>query len=342
MTTFGAIRWDAWYSEEPNAPALYTANSLSPAKFQNRAPFFTQVLSPNRIRFQWSVSTMEQEINFAVMGGLSYWAFLRYNSPDPMTKGLELYQQASNKSLLKWCSIEGTNTLGGTGGYIAQSARLVAEMQQSNYQRVMSNRPLIYIYHTASQVATWWSGNIANFKTAIDRIRADAIAAGLQNPYIVVMEGGGTAANALRISLGADAITNYTTRIPDNLAQPFSVLNTATLAYWDELRLTGSPIVPICQMGWDRRPRIERPVFWERVNQKPFFRNLKYFDPATNAQLVSQIQSALNYVSTYPVACESDTILAYAWNEFDEGGWLCPTLDDPTGARLAAIAQVLI
>jgi hypothetical protein len=284
---------------------------------------------------------MEQEIDFAAAGGLSYWAFLRYNSPSSMTMGLDLYHQASNKTDVKWCSIEGTNTLGGTSGYIVQSARLVAEMQQPNYQTVLSGRPLMYIYYDAAQIASWWSGNITNFRTAVDRIRSDAVAAGLPNPYIVIAEGGGTAANTIRVALGGDAITNYTTRIPDSLAQPFSVLNAATLAYWDEMRTTGAQIVPICQMGWDRRPRIERPVFWERVSQKPFFRNLKYFDLPTNAEIVSQVQSAINYVATYPSVCPSKAILAYAWNEFDEGGWLCPTLGDPTGSRLAAIAPIL-
>jgi len=48
----------------------------------------------------------------------------------------------------------------------------------------------------------------------------------------------------------------------------------------------------------------------------------------------------LDWLVAYPEAAEPNAVLIYAWNEFDEGGWLAPTLGDGT-ARLDAIAKVL-
>jgi hypothetical protein len=33
-------------------------------------------------------------------------------------------------------------------------------------------------------------------------------------------------------------------------------------------------------------------------------------------------------------------VIIYAWNEFDEGGWICPTISEGT-SRLDAISKVL-
>lgn len=41
-----------------------------------------------------------------------------------------------------------------------------------------------------------------------------------------------------------------------------------------------------------------------------------------------------------PEAGEAGAVIIYAWNEFDEGGWICPTLSEGT-ARLDAIRKVL-
>jgi hypothetical protein len=46
-------------------------------------------------------------------------------------------------------------------------------------------------------------------------------------------------------------------------------------------------------------------------------------------------------MNAYPSEHESNCALIYAWNEFDEGGYLCPTLGDLSGSRLTAIQPVI-
>jgi hypothetical protein len=86
--------------------------------------------------------------------------------------------------------------------------------------------------------------------------------------------------------------------------------------------------------GWDPRPRVEHPVSWTTVAADA------WAQPATPAEIAAHLGRALAWTGQYPAAADAQTVLIYAWNEFDEGGWLCPTLRDGT-ARLDAIRPVL-
>ncbi len=57
-------------------------------------------------------------------------------------------------------------------------------------------------------------------------------------------------------------------------------------------------------------------------------------------EIAAMLKSAMNYVTNHPAQCPANAVIMYAWNEFDEGGWLCPTLHDGN-ARLNALKTVL-
>jgi hypothetical protein len=94
-------------------------------------------------------------------------------------------------------------------------------------------------------------------------------------------------------------------------------------------------------MGWNRKPRMAHPVSWELSSTRPYFQMIATHNDATPAELATHMAAAVDFVTTNAARCQSQHILVYAWNEHDEGGWLCPTLGDPTGLRLAAIAPVI-
>ena len=52
------------------------------------------------------------------------------------------------------------------------------------------------------------------------------------------------------------------------------------------------------------------------------------------------MKAAATFVSVNPSVVPARSVLIYAWNEYDEGGWIAPMLDDGT-ARLDAIRAVL-
>lgn len=64
-------------------------------------------------------------------------------------------------------------------------------------------------------------------------------------------------------------------------------------------------------------------------------------DPGANAwvqmpsatQLANYVQEAVQWVQQNPTVAEANTVLIYAWNEHDEGGWLSPTLSKYGGTE---------
>ncbi len=61
--------------------------------------------------------------------------------------------------------------------------------------------------------------------------------------------------------------------------------------------------------------------------------------------MANHLADALDWTSrNRPSVTTTNTVLIYAWNENDEGGWLIPTLNNDGStntARLAAIAAIL-
>jgi hypothetical protein len=60
----------------------------------------------------------------------------------------------------------------------------------------------------------------------------------------------------------------------------------------------------------------------------------------TDKELRDHVRGALDWVTKHREAARAQTIIAYAWNESDEGGWLVPTHREGT-ARLDAIRDAL-
>lgn len=337
---FGAIRWDAFYSA--TGPARYVAQSLSAKQFRSRAPVATDA-SANRLVFSSTQATMDAEINAASASGLKYWAFLRYPDGNEMNAAFDLYAASSLKSLVKHCWISQLSFMGSSGNYTPWVSLLTSKMQDASWMKTLGNRPLLYIMWSDSDYASLWGSSFANVKAAIDALRASVVAAGLGTPYVVLMAGGTSLSRgAIKTGIGADALSDYVSQtIPPTIKGTFASLDTTTRSWWASLAAAGSTVVPICMSGWDRRPRIDRPVSWEASYQKPGVGHLIYILPPTNAELVAHLQAAKDYVVANPDACPAAIALIYAWNEFDEGGWLAPTIGDPSGSRLTAIAPVI-
>jgi hypothetical protein len=102
--------------------------------------------------------------------------------------------------------------------------------------------------------------------------------------------------------------------------------------------------IPLVSAGTDGNPRLFTGVPW--ITDYGFYE--KYFETPTAEELADNIQQALSFVEAnndYDGNCEANTILIYAWNENDEGGWIMPTLNtDGTvdDSRLKAIKQIVV
>lgn len=338
----GAIRWDFWYANTGSAASV--ARAVGNPNFRDRAPVHTTELSSNAVEFSCSQAIMDAEITAAVNGGLAYWAFLYYppSAEDSPTVAKQYYDSSSIKGQMPWCQIRDTEDWGTTANHSTQVTEITNNCLQSNYFKVLTNRPLIYILYYPDAVTSNFGGN-TNFKTAIDEVRAAVQSGGAGDPYIVILQGGASSASATATALGADAISDYFPALPSSstLNGTYAALDTAAEAYWTAMVGTGKKVIPICSMGWNRGPRIARPHTFERNSQKPYFDHSKVWATPTDAEAAAHFQNAIDFINANASACESNTILTYAWNECDEGGWMLPTIGDPDGDLLAAISSTI-
>jgi len=333
----GAIRWDAWHGQR-GIPGRAVEASLSPAKWRYRLPFFARVVSDSQVSIDGaSQQVMDREIAYASHAGLDYWAFVTYDESDPMSLGLQHYLSSSHRGDINFCLIVEYQRLGRPGNYREQLARIARLMQHPGYQKVMHGRPLLYLgfFGTDAQMKDW--GGTAEFRKVLDELRRLVREGGAGDPYLVLMNSDAVRMAELRAQVGGDAIGAYAVQSSE-VAAPYAALAASAQRFWNRCKDTGSNVVPIVMSGWDRRPRVERPVPWEK--QAPGVGLDKYYEAPTPLELAAHLDRALLWIRSHPECCPANAALIYAWNENDEGGWLTPTLEEGT-ARLDAIRQVL-
>lgn len=333
----GAIRWDAWYAPGSSVTSA-VERSLSPEHYRWRRPFFSRQDETGHVRMPAiSQGLMDLEIAQAQYAGLDYWAFVAYPSGSTMTAPLRHYLASTQRSDLRFCLFTELSAWGSREGSVPLLNEQLDLMAHEAYLRVEDQRPLYYLGFITAQLAQERWGGSDGLRRAIAGVRSRVAAAGAGNPYIVVgvlpRDDTGFAA-----SLGADAVGAYT--IADgHTTGDYKTLTQIAENGWRALAATELPVVPTVMAGWDRRPRVETPVPWERGQRQGS--GLNYFFTAPQAhELAAHLRDALGWVSAQPAGRRAPAVLIYAWNENDEGGWLVPTAPCDQ-ARLEALHRLL-
>jgi hypothetical protein len=210
-------------------------------------------------------------------------------------------------------------------------------MSDPSYHKVLGGRPLFYLGFISDAWIKAWGGE-SGARQLADDFRSAVKKEGLENPYIVILDFKPELGKKFADILGADAISSYAIGGNEKGA-PYAALTAKAEKFWETCKATGGKVVPIATAGWDRRPRIEHPVPWEKY-QKAGVGIECYFQTAKPEELAAHVAHAVTWVEKNPDAAESKAVLIYAWNENDEGGWLVPTLSEGA-ARVEALAKVL-
>jgi hypothetical protein len=311
----GAIKWDAWLGDDDSV-GVQVDRSLSPNHWHYRVPFYGVVLSENRVTIDAATQAIaDQEIIYAKHAGLDYFAFVIYQESHTLSDGLKLYLSSSHKSDVNFCMIlESYASVNEIGRYIRY-------FKDPFYQTVLSGRPLVYTFGWIDR---------PDAPVLLQAIEDACSAQGIPEPYFVDLHWPDSTPE------GFDAISMYAHGGGSPDGAPFAQCMASDQSLWNS-RLAQKQVPPVTT-GWDGRPRIENPPDWVDPN---WYTN--WYQLLTPQELATQVQDAIDFVNAHPESCESRAILIYAWNEFDEGGWICPTLPEYGGTeRIDALRQVLV
>ncbi|MBP5544554.1 MAG: hypothetical protein ILM98_10795 [Kiritimatiellae bacterium] len=329
----GAVNWDC---SVPSTTFFgqATTNTLGPAKWRDRTPYYADVLGENRIEHHYrSLEEYETEMQYAIDAGIDYFAYCWYDlTPPPgdktacagklqeITRARRLHVQSQLRDRLSLCAILVT-----IHPYSDDCLRLLAEEMKNPWYEKVGGRPLIYMFESTYAVAL--------------RLRDICREAGVADPYVVAMITSPPEKGEKR-SANADALSAYACTEDGPLAEDH--VNKAIGQ--NALRATaGLPVIPHFSTGWDPTPRIERPTPWTK-NGYPV---RPYAPKLSRADWLDEAAKLRRWIEQHPAECPTGHVMAFAWNEFEEGGWICPNIgvdgrpDTTRVASFRAVAEAL-
>ena len=322
----GAIRWDAWSGGNVTEQVERT---LSPQRYHSRLPWFADVRNDNSVRIDGSPqAVMDREIQFAANSGLDYWAFLLYQEKSSMSTALGQYLNSSKRDQLRFCLILHDILQSPDAEWPDERDRALALLQEPGYQTVLDSRPLVYTF----------TGKVfpaERFQEFLALARQREL-----NPYCVFM--GWHPAEDIKTAkpLGFDAVSSYAK--PGGQATFCELADAVKTECWENAVYANAPYVPIVTTGWDKSPRKDNPVSWE-VNDE-YHRQNVFPSRAEPAEIAAHLRDAIKFTTEHADICEANALIIYAWNEYDEGGWIAPTRSPdgtPNTSRVDAVKRIL-
>lgn len=278
---------------------------------------------------------VDQEIAWAVRGGIDFFAFLWYwpaaLSPDEIRNNvpLEYFLNSKTRSRKKLSfSIVYTNhdhyDIPPGDGWNQYSNLWIEWMSRKDYVRITAKegevaKPLFIIW-SPQRFHEHWASFPGGAKAALNSLKAKAIKKGLPGINI-----GGvweqTRSKAIIKEDGYDFITAYgligAGNAKENGFGQYESLVLGHISVWDSMVLFGSPVIQTITSGWDPRPWL-----WE-------IKGGFYYPDRTPEKFRRFCYLARDWLNTHHKdVVVPKTVLIYAWNELGEGGYIVPTVGD--------------
>ncbi len=330
--SIGAIRWDAWVSpdcETRNVGASHVGaqvcRTLTPAKYHFRAPYFAKLyINGPVILPDYTQEQFDEEILMAADAGIDYFAYCWYSNQSEMSWARRFHTQSRYRNKVKLASISIPNDQ-------EEMLELIELFQQDFYFKIPDGRPLLFVYTEA------------DIRSKVNFVRETCRQKGYKQPYLALM--GSSPAHAKEMD--GNAISDYAL-FGDEI--PFAQMAQNGRQRWERGLEENMDMIPCVSTGWDPRPRGDNPISWggevDHVSSVP---------TATPEEIVKHLDDCVQWIKAHEAACPAKALIIYAWNEHDEGGWLCPTVtvdeagnplqengkNIPNNSRLQALKQYL-
>ena len=321
----GAVNWDASLTEDTYF-GFYQINSLSQAKYRTWVPFYADIIDRERVSYHTRTpKEYEAEMRYAIEAGLDYFAFVWYPTEGSLSHAQtsfrdcshkvhelnyarRLYEESALTDELGMCAILAAHPF--SDGDLSE----LAEAFTKPYYEKIDGRPLLYVY-----------GGYRH--EMIDRINRICEKRGEPTPFVAAMvwssEGSGAYPLAHALSayaVGGESITSYAELIDEAIKKSAD-------------RITeGLKLIPTFTVGWDPSPRIERPTPWTSKSEGvSAYAAVSYAKKASGKELYEGAKRFADFIATDVKESFMGHVLTFAWNEFEEGGYFCPTYTENGG-----------
>ena len=250
-------------------------------------------------------------MEYAIAAGLDYFAYVWYDSG--LRAARDFHTTSKYKKHVKLCAVLDGNAIG--KAYAREE--LAVLLKEDFYMTVLDGRPLMYYFGTGKNYDA--IGADIEYYTALCR------ELGLPRPFSVLM--GGWPEESRKA--GADALSRYA--VSGSGGASFRSLTETTEKVWETQKNSGLQSVPPVTTGWHNGTRWENPVSWCKPGAD------SWVEYAAPEEIEAHLRSVLRYLKKEEnkASTLANTLIIYAWNEHDEGGWICPTLAvDENGNQL--------
>lgn len=316
ITRIGAVNWDCSLPSNTFF-GYYATRSLGPARFRDRTPYYAREVAPDKIEYtNRTQEEYEVEMRYAIEAQIDYFAFCWYDHIVPsqhlegtdaatasadkhvheLTRIRTLHAQSPLREKLHYCAI-----LISPHPYSDDSLRALArEMKDGGYEKI-DKRPLVYFFP-------------GQWPPLLERLQQICQEEETPAPFAVVMTNNCDVPAEDRDK--PDGICAYTCVKEGSWEE----LCQANLEENHKRACLGIRSVPLFTVGWDPSPRVQNPVPW------CCYPDTNYHSPCTKEELLDAAKGFKNWLVENRQQCVPGHMLVFAWNEFEEGGWICPTL----------------
>lgn len=314
----GAVNWDASLAPDTYF-GFYQTRSLSKAKWREWTPFYADIIDDERITYhKRTVEEYEREMQYAIDSGVDYFAFVWYPTEGSITHeqtgfsdcshkvhelnyARGLYKKSNLKNKLSMCAILAAHPFTDRDLF-----ELVDEFTEPYYEKI-NTRPLLYVYR----------GYRTDIITKIHQICKER---NIPTPYTVPMV---DKAPEEPLPL-ADALSAYA--VCANEVNSHDQLTDVSLKQNSDRRKEGLKLIPTFSIGWNPTPRIERKTPWtSNEDGVSFYPDVSYAPRATAKELFDGAVKFADFIKREVKDYFIGHILTFSWNEFEEGGYFCPT-----------------
>ena len=324
----GVINWDV--SLPPDTyMGSYFAKTMSYKKWRYRTPYYADIISEDNICCHYRTQEeFDKELEYAIAAKIDYFAYVwetddKENSPRnySMNYARRMHQSSRLREKIKLCAI-----IMCCKEYTERDFCNLAEAMKSTYYEKVGNRPIVYLY-------TGYHVDI------IEKFREFPQKYNTEDPYIVFL-------TDYRFTVDEKAKDGYYSKADAVSAYSHAPGETYSYSQFIDTLIEENEkrkehyidTIPLYSLGWDPTPRIDIKVPWITYGIRAFSPN------PTSEELIIGAKRLSKWIKENKEYTKTKHVMVFSWNEFEEGAFICPTLNEDetiNDERITSFAQVV-